>query len=55
MIDLLKKNTGNVKFFVASNDYALIKCLEGICTYINLYEKHATSSEYFNIQNYTPK
>jgi len=45
----LEKYPDRLQFFIATNDYALIKGLEGRCRFLNLYEIPAVSSMEFDV------
>jgi hypothetical protein len=53
VLEHTKKYEGRLQFFIATNDYALIKGLEGTCTYINLYNQPASSSRKFPLEGYS--
>lgn len=52
MVELTREYLGRLQFFIASNDYALIKGLEGTCVYINMYEQPVISSKLFDVHKY---
>ena len=54
MQQMTRQYAGRLQFFVATNDYALIKGLEGSCTYINMYETPVISSSCIDLLKYIP-